>query len=90
MQLSDRNRVSTDRVNRVIHRCTIAERQLRIGHLDAACTTWHQALDDYPLIRSGRADERLRTVAGLIRPHLKNAAARALDDHARALTATSA
>ncbi|MDH6225252.1 hypothetical protein M2169_002222 [Streptomyces sp. MJP52] len=66
MQLSDRSRVCTDRVIRVVHRCTIAERQLRIGHLDAACATWHQALDDYPLIRSGRADERLRTMLGLI------------------------
>ncbi|MGW0931809.1 hypothetical protein [Streptomyces sp. NPDC002644] len=37
LQLSDRSRVSTDRVIRVVHRCTIAERQLRIGHLDAAC-----------------------------------------------------
>ncbi|WP_206283077.1 tetratricopeptide repeat protein [Streptomyces chilikensis] len=89
MQLSDRSRVSTDRVIRVVHRCTIAERQLRIGHLDAACATWHQALDDYPLIRSGRADERIRTMLGLIRPHLKNTTTRALDDRARALTQTS-
>ncbi|MDH6225249.1 hypothetical protein [Streptomyces sp. MJP52] len=89
LQLSDRTRVSTDRVIRIAHRCTTAERQLRIGHLDAACATWHQTLDDYPHIRSGRADERLRTMLGLIRPHLKNAAAHALDDRTRALMQTS-
>jgi hypothetical protein len=89
MRLSDKSRVSTGRVIRVVHRCTIAERQLRIGHLDAACAAWHQALDDYPHIRSGRADDRLRVMVGLLLPHLNNTAARALDDRARALMQTS-
>lgn len=85
LQQSDRVRVTTDRVVRVIHRSTLAERQLQIGHLDAACATWHQALDDYPLIQSGRADDRITTMLALIRPHLRNPAARGLAQRARAL-----
>jgi len=57
-----------------------AERQLEIGHLEAACATWNPALDDCPMVRSGRADDRVRTMFGLLRPHLKNASARDLYD----------
>jgi hypothetical protein len=57
---------------------------LEIGHLEAACATWHQALDDYPMVQSGRADDRIRTMFGILRPHLKNATAR--DLYARART----
>lgn len=60
-----------------------------MGHLEAACVTWHQALDDYPMVRSGRADDRIRTMFGLLRPHLKNPAARALHERARVVAAPS-
>lgn len=68
---------------RVRHRATLAERQLEICHLETACATWHQALDDFPMVQSGRADERVRAVFGLLRPHRKNAAARELYGRAR-------
>ncbi|MGV4988481.1 DUF2637 domain-containing protein [Streptomyces sp. NRAIS4] len=54
-----------------------------IGHLEAACTTWHQALDDYPMVQSGRTDDRIKTMFSLLRPHLKNATARDLYERAR-------
>lgn len=84
MQESDKVRYSVYRRARVRHRATLAERQLEIGHLEAACATWHQALDDYPMVQSGRADDRIRTMFGILRPHLKNATAR--DLYARART----
>lgn len=47
MQESDRVRYSVYRRARVRHRGTLAERQLEISHLEAACVTWNLALDDY-------------------------------------------
>ncbi|BBC36520.1 uncharacterized protein SGFS_078140 [Streptomyces graminofaciens] len=85
MQESDKVRYSVYRRARVRHRGTLAERQLEIGHLEAACVTWHLALDDYPLVQSGRADDRIRTMFGLLRPHLKNPTARDLYDRARTI-----
>ncbi|WP_406001213.1 tetratricopeptide repeat protein [Streptomyces sp. NBC_00829] len=89
MQESDKVRYSVYRRARVRHRATLAERQLEIGHLEAACATWHQALDDYPMVQSGRADDRIRTMFGLLRPHLKNATARDLYDRARTVAPPS-
>ncbi|KPC75495.1 hypothetical protein ADL35_25000 [Streptomyces sp. NRRL WC-3753] len=58
---------------------------MQLGHLEAACHTWNLALDDYPLVKSGRADDRMRRMAAFIRPYRKNAAARALYERARPL-----
>ncbi|WP_202417967.1 tetratricopeptide repeat protein [Streptomyces sp. YIM 132580] len=89
MQQSDKVRYSVYRRARVRHRAMLAERQLEIGRLEAACDTWHQALDDYPMVQSGRADDRVRTMFGLLRPHLKNAIARDLYDRARTVAPPS-
>ncbi|MFJ2739308.1 tetratricopeptide repeat protein [Streptomyces sp. NPDC087440] len=87
MELADRLRPGVYRRTRVRHRGTMAERQLELGHLEAACTTWHQALDDYPLVQSGRADDRVRAMLGLLKPHLRNPQARDLYDRARTMAA---
>lgn len=89
MQQSDKVRYSVYRRARVRHRAMLAERQLEVGHLEAACDTWHQALDDYPMVQSGRADDRIRTMFGLLRPHLKNTTARDLYDRARTVAPPS-
>lgn len=83
MLVSDRERQSVYRRSRVHRRGLLAEQQLEIGHLEAACRTWGMALDDYPLVQSGRADERMKRMIGLLRPHVKNAFARELYDRAR-------
>ncbi|MFF0064199.1 tetratricopeptide repeat protein [Streptomyces sp. NPDC005279] len=85
MQQADELRPSVYRRTRVQRRGLLAERQLEIGHLEAACVTWNLALDDYPMVQSGRADDRVKTMFSLIRPHLRNAAARDLHDRARTL-----
>ncbi|MFE2556707.1 tetratricopeptide repeat protein [Streptomyces sp. NPDC059352] len=86
MQQSDKIRQSVYRRARVRHRCTLAERQLDLGHLEAACETWALALDDYPSLQSGRADERIKTMHSRIRPYLKNHTARDLYERARLVT----
>lgn len=40
-------------------RVILAERQWAVGHLEAVCQTWTLALDDYPLVDSGRIDKRM-------------------------------
>ncbi len=66
----------------------LAERQLAIGHLDAACATWGRVLDGYPSMRSGRVDKHVTEMFRLIRPHLNNGPARSL--HERAMTVAPA
>lgn len=85
LQQSDKLRHSIYRRTRVHRRALTAELQLSIGHLEMACATWHTALDDFPFVQSGRADQRVREMFRLIRPHLKNAHARALHERARAV-----
>jgi tetratricopeptide (TPR) repeat protein len=63
----------------------LAERQLEIGHLDAACATWSKVMDEYPTIYSDRLDRRIKKMFRLIRPHIKNATARHLYERARAV-----
>ena len=90
MQQSDRLRYSIYRRTRVKERGLLAERQFAIGHLEAACATWHTALDDFPLVQSGRADQRITEMFRLIRPHLKNPTARSLYERARIAAPTLA
>ncbi|MEW1693940.1 tetratricopeptide repeat protein [Streptomyces sp. NPDC093249] len=83
MQESDRLRYSIYRRTRVKERAILAERQLAIGHLEAACKTWGLALDDYPLVNSGRIDKRMTDMFHLIRPHIRNHYAQSLYERAR-------
>lgn len=83
MQQSDRLRHSVYRRTRMHQRGLLAERQFAIGHLEAACATWHSALDDFPLVQSGRADQRVTEMFRLVRPHTRNATARDLYERAR-------
>ncbi|MGW1195133.1 tetratricopeptide repeat protein [Streptomyces sp. NPDC002536] len=89
MLMSDRERQGVYRRSRVHRRGLLAEQQLEVGHLEAACRTWGMALDDYPLVQSGRADERMKRMIGLLRPHVKNAFARELYDRARQIIPAS-
>lgn len=61
----------------------LAERQLALGHLDAACVTWGKVVDGYPTIKSGQVDNHVTEMFRLIRPHIKNATARDLYERAR-------
>ncbi|GBQ02734.1 Tat pathway signal protein [Streptomyces spongiicola] len=83
MQESDRLRYSIYRRTRVKERAILAEQQLAVGYLEAACETWGLALEDYPLVNSGRIDKRMTEMFNLIRPHIRNHGAQALYERAR-------
>ena len=63
----------------------MAEQQLELGHLEAASANWHQVLDHYATVKSGRLDEHMNTMLVRLRPHLGNRTARALHERARAV-----
>ncbi|WP_200301389.1 hypothetical protein [Streptomyces adelaidensis] len=63
----------------------LAQRQLEMGHLEAACATWGKFLDDYETLSSSRADEHFDVMRRRIRRHLSNPQARNLNERAREL-----
>ncbi|WP_326595633.1 tetratricopeptide repeat protein [Streptomyces sp. NBC_01803] len=87
LQLHFRLREANDRRrSSVLFSSYLAERQLEMGHLEAACATWGHVLDEYPLVHSGRADERVAAMKSRLRPYLTNRTARALYERAHAET----
>jgi hypothetical protein len=69
--LSDsiRHRPPHERRSRAITCAELAQLQSRRGHLEQAIVTWHQFLDDYPYLTSGRATTALQTLRARLRPH---------------------
>ncbi|WP_344329745.1 tetratricopeptide repeat protein [Kitasatospora putterlickiae] len=83
LQRSEQIRPAVYRRARVRHRAMLAEWQVEVGRLEEAVRNWHLALDDYPQVRSGRADDRFRAMMGATRPHGRNPRVRELLDRAR-------
>ncbi|RDG36335.1 tetratricopeptide repeat protein [Streptomyces corynorhini] len=61
----------------------LAERQLEMGHLEAACGTWNKVLDDYPAIHSGRVDAQVAAIPSLLASYHSTPAARQLLERTR-------
>lgn len=85
MQESNRLRHSLYRRAKVRHLGLTAERQLAIRRLEAAVGTWNEALDDYPMVQSGRCDDRMREMVSVLSPYSSNRQARALLERATAV-----
>ncbi|MYV71820.1 tetratricopeptide repeat protein [Streptomyces sp. SID2131] len=86
LQESDKLRPSTFRRTSIRYLSMLAERQLRVGHLEAACGTWGRVLDMYPLVQSGQCDRSVSVMHSRIKPYLKNPVARDLFERARGVT----
>ncbi|MFC9803586.1 tetratricopeptide repeat protein [Streptomyces bacillaris] len=81
-------RDSTDmQRTKLVFSSLLAERQLEVGHLEAACATWNAVLDEYPGIHSGRMDRQVAKIPSLLSPYRSNSAARQTSEHARELIA---
>lgn len=78
LTVSARYRPAAERCSRAIILARLAELQLHVGHLEEAATTWHQFLDDYPSLKSGRAATALKNLRSHLRPYARNPAARVL------------
>lgn len=90
LQHSERIRPTVYRRARVRHRAMLAEWQLEAGQLEEAVQNWHRAVDDFPHVQSGRADDRFRAMLSATRPHRRNPHVRELLDRARPITPRSA
>ncbi len=78
LETSLRHRPAEERRSRVITLARLAELQLTDGRLEQACHTWHRFLDDYPNLRSRRADTALRTLRARTCPNQNHPAVRGL------------
>ncbi|MEU2790214.1 hypothetical protein [Streptomyces sp. NPDC007100] len=76
-----------ERQGRVHFHALLAQRQFELGHLDAACATWHRFLDDYTEISSARGDAHFATMRTRIRPHHRARSVRTLSERARNVAA---
>ncbi|MFJ3900203.1 transcriptional regulator [Streptomyces sp. NPDC090025] len=83
LELADRLREPVYRRTRVRYNAMLAERKLAVGRLEEACSVWDRVLDDYPHVRSGRCDDRVRIMLSALRPHLGNARAREVFERGR-------
>ncbi|WP_432064994.1 tetratricopeptide repeat protein [Streptomyces sp. C10-9-1] len=86
---SNRLRPGTFRRTSVRYLSILAERQLEIGHLEAACETWESVLELYPLVQSGQCDRSITAMFRRIRPYVKNRTVRDLQERARLVTPPS-
>ncbi|MGW8327334.1 tetratricopeptide repeat protein [Streptomyces sp. NPDC055897] len=89
LEQSDKLRHHTFRRNRVRYLSMMAERQLDLGHLEAACSTWGQVVEIYPHVESGQCDQRVATLLERVRPFTKNNAARSLYQRASLVAPSS-
>ncbi|WP_055524719.1 hypothetical protein [Streptomyces graminilatus] len=85
MKASNRARPPVEKQGNAHANGLLAQRQLEIGHLEAACATWGEFLDDYEQLSSARADEHFQIMRRRIRPYASNPRVRELNERAREL-----
>ncbi|MFE9610378.1 hypothetical protein [Streptomyces sp. NPDC006012] len=83
LRRSNTARNPQERQGRVHCLGVIAQRQMSLRHVEAACATWHEFLDEYQMISSARGDEHLRTLRTGLKPYASLPAVRTLDERAR-------
>ncbi|MFF8020714.1 tol-pal system YbgF family protein [Streptomyces sp. NPDC007896] len=79
-----------ERQGRVHAYALLAQRQLRVGHLDAACESWSRFLDEYEHVSSNRGDDHFRTMSTELRRHPTARPVRELALRAREVAAAKA
>ncbi|MGC7101093.1 tetratricopeptide repeat protein [Amycolatopsis lurida] len=89
LQESIRHRPVGERRSRAITLARLAELQIRDGRLDQACDTWDSFLNDYPHLRSRRADTAFATLRANIRTHQKSPTVRALSQRVAVMATTT-
>ncbi|MFD7593758.1 tol-pal system YbgF family protein [Kitasatospora sp. NPDC059812] len=85
LEVSAARRPRGESRSRAVILSRLAERQLAAGHIEAACATWHEFLDVYPLLASRRAHLARARMPGLLLPHRRRPAADHLIQRATAL-----
>ncbi|WP_367435270.1 hypothetical protein [Streptomyces celluloflavus] len=79
-----------ERQGRVHSYALLAERQLKLGHVDAACQSWGRFLDEYEQVSSARGDDHFKTMRTTLLPHQRAHSVRALGERVHAIAALKA
>ncbi|MFC8094640.1 hypothetical protein [Streptomyces sp. NPDC057301] len=82
LRRSNAARSPQERQGRVHCLGVIAERQMAMRHVEAACATWAEFLDEHQMLSSARGDEHLRTLLTSLKPYASLPIARALGERA--------
>ncbi|MER5603087.1 hypothetical protein [Streptomyces sp. NPDC002265] len=90
MKQSIRVQPANERQGRVHAYALLAQRQLRIGHLDASCDSWSRFLDEYEHVSSARGDDHFATMRADLTPYVKTRAVRALTGRVREVASAKA
>lgn len=90
MKQSIRVQPAQERQGRVHAYAVLAQRQLRLGHLDASCQSWGRFLDEYEHVSSVRGDDHFATMRTQLAPYAKTRAVRDLAGRAREVAAAKA
>ena len=61
----------------------IAQRQMAMRHVEAACATWNEFLDEHQMISSARGDEHLRKLRTGLKPYASLPVVRSVAERAR-------
>ncbi|MFF0592159.1 hypothetical protein [Streptomyces antibioticus] len=79
-----------ERQGRVHAYAVLAQRQLRHGHLDAACQSWGRFLDEYEHVSSVRGDDHFTTMRKDLTPYARSRSVRDLAGRVREVSASKA
>ena len=90
LKQSIRFQPAQERQGRVHAYAVLAQRQLRYGHLDAACQSWGRFLDEYEFVSSVRGDDHFATMRTDLAPYTKARAVRELSTRVREVAAAKA
>ncbi|MCW5254783.1 hypothetical protein [Streptomyces sp. SHP 1-2] len=87
LKQSIRVQPAQERQGRVHAYALLGERQLRHGHVDAACQSWTRFLDEYEHVSSVRGDDHFAMVRRSVAPYAGTRAVRDLTDRMREVSA---
>ncbi|MEU1462605.1 hypothetical protein ABZ467_18325 [Streptomyces sp. NPDC005727] len=90
MQQSIRVQPKQERQGRVHAYAVLAQRQMRVGHLDASCDSWARFLDEYEHVSSVRGDDHFTKMRAELAPYARASAVRELAGRVREVAAAKA
>lgn len=90
LRRSNQARSPLERQGRLHCLGTIAERQFRMRHVEAACQTWSAFLDEHVQLCSARGDEHLKTLLKVVPAYRRVRGVGELEERARQVAALKA
>jgi hypothetical protein len=90
LKQSIRVQPAQERQGRTHAYAVLAQRQLRLGHLEASCESWRRFLDEYEHVSSVRGDDHFATMRADLAPYSQARAVKNLADRIQEVAAAKA